>query len=296
MTRALAGGRALRFDRLIGVLAVTILTAACSPSAPQLGAGSKGAAAHAGAGAQAASSGTAAGSTPPRPREGDCRSLGYADITRLFDDNPTIPCSRPHTAYTFDVKQLPDDIAFTGVQIENDAVQNFGRNACRASFARFIGGDAADRALSRLTVTYFVPNQRHFDLGSHAVRCDVVAMESDSVLAQLPRDLHGVLDVESSRDRFAVCSSNEPGSPRFAVVMCTQDHAYRALAALRLGGGGAAYPGEQVTADDGRQRCESLLKDRLGAGGGYAYGWTYPSSSDWQAGQRYGYCWHKTAS
>jgi hypothetical protein len=36
------------------------------------------------------------------------------------------------------------------------------------------------------------------------------------------------------------------------------------------------------------------MANLLGTDGGYTYGWTYPSPSDWQAGQRYGYCWHKT--
>ncbi len=294
MTRLVGVGRASRLRRLVGVLALSAVTVACSASLPQAGQSSKAIPSRSAEKGAGGASGASTDSTSRPPREGECRNLAYADIYTFADNTPAIPCSKAHTAYTFDVKKLPDSIAFTGVQIENDAVQNFAGSTCRTSFARYVGGGAAERALSRLTMTYFVPNQRLFDLGSHWVRCDLIALKSDSVLADLPRRLRGVLNDEGSLDGYGVCSPTEPGSPGFRLVMCTQDHAYRALAALRLGGHGAAYPGEQITKINGSQRCQDLLADRLGAGGGYTYGWTYPSLSDWQAGQRFGYCWHKT--
>ena len=77
--------------------------------------------------------------------------------------------------------------------------------------------------------------------------------------------------------------------------MCNQSHTYRAVAALRLGAEDASYPGESVTKDDGSQRCDDFVSDLLGVGGGYSYAWTYPSSEDWDNGQRFGYCWNKTS-
>lgn len=281
------------FQVLVSAVAGAMLTVACSPSAPQAGDDEtpSNRSAAAGPGSTAERGGESA---PPPPKAGECRNLGYAEISLFSDVTRTIPCTKKHTAYTFAVKKLPRDIAFTGVAIENDAVQNFAGESCRAAFARFIGGDAARRALSRLTVTYFVPNQRHFDLGARWVRCDVIALQSTNVLGDLPRQLRGIHDDEDALTRFGVCSKAEPGSAGFKLVMCSQDHAYRALAALRLGGSNAPYPGEQVTRVDGRQRCEDLVDDALGPSGGYTFGWTYPSPSDWQAGQRFGYCWHKT--
>ncbi len=281
-------------DVLVSAVAVVTLTVACSPSGPQAGDGETRSPRSAAAGAGSTIE-TAGQSAPPQPRVGECRNLGYAEISLFSDTTRTTPCAKKHTAYTFAVKKLPRDIAFTGVAIENDAVQNFAGESCRTAFARFIGGDAAERALSRLTVTYFVPNQRHFDLGARWVRCDVVALQSANVLADLPRQkLRGILNDHGALDRFGVCSTTEPGSAGFKLVMCSQDHAYRALAALRLGGSDAPYPGEQVTRIDGRQRCKHVVDDVLRPGGGYTFGWTYPSPSDWQAGQRFGYCWHKT--
>lgn len=233
---------------------------------------------------------------PPAPKEGECRALGYAEISRFSDATKTEPCSDPHTAYTFAVGRLPADIAFEGVSIENGAVQDAAATDCRASFGDFIGGDAAARALSRLTVTYFLPDQRGFDAGAHWVRCDVIALQSEKALAELPRDLQGFLDDERNLEEFAVCSKGEPGLEASRLVMCRQKHTYRALAALRLGASEAPYPGRRVTKVEGKQRCEAVLEAELGIGGGYTYAWTYPTSRDWDAGQRFGYCWNRTIS
>jgi len=79
-------------------------------------------------------------------------------------------------------------------------------------------------------------------------------------------------------------------------VMCNQDHDYRALTALRLGADDADYPGQQAVGADGQQRCDDYISETLGLGGGYTYAWTYPSLDDWDAGQRFGFCWNKTGS
>ncbi|MBA2559239.1 MAG: hypothetical protein H0V07_05020 [Propionibacteriales bacterium] len=44
----------------------------------------------------------------------------------------------------------------------------------------------------------------------------------------------------------------------------------------------------------GEQRCRGLVGDALGRSDGFTYSWTYPSKRDWEAGQRFGYCWHET--
>lgn len=232
----------------------------------------------------------------PAPQVGTCRDLAYSDIAQFSDSTPTTSCKKPHTSYTFDVRTLPGAIAFPGVQIGNDAVQSAAAAKCQAAFGRFIGGDAATRALARLSVTYFVPAQPDFDKGAHWVRCDVVALQSANLLAPLPRHVRKLLDHRSAIDRFGVCAKGEPASATAQLVMCTQTHAFRAVGALRLGGTDAPYPGSTVTRTDGQQRCKDLLASLLGPGGGYTYSWTYPSPQDWRSGQRFGYCWHKTSS
>jgi hypothetical protein len=232
---------------------------------------------------------------PPAPKVGECREVTYSDISLYSNQTPTRPCSRPHTAYTFAVAQLPDDVAFDGVPIENDAVQGAAADACQQSFASFIGGDTAERALTRLTVTYFVPKQAGFDAGAHWVRCDIVALKSATSLEPLPHRLDGFLESDGASD-YDVCSRGDPSTSSSTLVICSQDHTYRAVAALRLGGTKAPYPGEQAALDDGKRRCSEAIADLLGASGGFTYSWTYPSMSDWSAGQRFGYCWNQTSS
>ena len=105
------GGRSL-LARLIGVLAVTAMALGCSPSVPEAGVGKAGPAQSADKpGGGDSKQPTASVPSPPQP--GECRNLRY-DATSLFsDDTSPIPCQKGHTAYTFAVKKLPKDIAFT---------------------------------------------------------------------------------------------------------------------------------------------------------------------------------------
>ncbi|MGH3506712.1 MAG: septum formation family protein [Nocardioidaceae bacterium] len=233
---------------------------------------------------------------PDPPRVGECRKLTYDDISRFSNDDRPRSCKRYHSAYTFAVQELPGDVAFDGVTIDNDAVQREAATSCQDAFVDFIGGSARTRTLARLSVTYFVPEQRGFDLGARWVRCDVVGLQHESSLAPLPRGLEGILDDPDALDEYGVCSRGEPGASGFRLVMCRADHDYRAIEAIRLGGTDDPYPGVSVARDDGRSQCEDIVAGRLGVGGGYTFGWTYPSPEDWSNGQRFGYCWLETSS
>jgi len=151
------------------------------------------------------------------------------------------------------------------------------------------------RALSRLSVTYFLPEQQQFNLGAHWVRCDVVALKTFNELAALPEKPAGLLDDPGALGSYGVCSTGDPGAPSSRLVMCAEKHAYRAKAALRLGSEGAPYPGQTKVGGGGQDRCMRYLTDLLGTSGGFTFGWTYPTASDWQTGQRFGYCYLKTA-
>lgn len=231
---------------------------------------------------------------PPPPEVGDCRNLAYSDINRYSNDTKPVKCSKEHNAYTYGVEELPPSVAFDGVEIQNDAVQAAAARKCKATFPNFVGGDGETRALSRLTVTYFLPKQAGFDAGAHWVRCDVVAASGPSSLAPLPKNLEGFLDEDDALQDYGVCSKGDPGSNGATLVMCAETHTYRAVEAFELGGRKAPYPGEAKTLAEGKKRCEEFVAEVLGVSGGFTYAWTYPSSTDWDAGQRYGYCWNQT--
>jgi hypothetical protein len=230
----------------------------------------------------------------PAPAVGTCRQLVYSAISRYSNDDATVPCAKPHTSYTFAVQTIPSDVAVPGASIGNKSIQDAASATCRTAFNRFIGGDPATRALSRLSVTYFLPAQADYNRGARWVRCDVVALKTARELAQLPRSVAGLLDHPAALDDYGVCSQGVPGAADAALVMCTEKHSYRALVTLRLGGDAASYPGVTVAGKDGQRRCSAYIADKLGKAGGYTFSWTYPTATDWAAGQRFGYCWEQT--
>ncbi|MBA3233432.1 MAG: septum formation family protein [Propionibacteriales bacterium] len=277
--------------RLVVLAGILALVASCSPTAK-----TPSAAGPTSGSTPSASSPTISTTTPQPPPETEaCRSLTFGDIGRYSNATATTPCDKRHTAFTFAKASLPPDIAFDGVEIRNNAVQQAAADACRSKFVSYVGGDASTRALVRLTVTYFLPGQREFDLGARWIRCDIIALQAERILAELPRKLQGVLADESTVTDYGLCSVAEPGAPASVMVMCNQTHAYRAIAALRLGATDNAYPGDKETRIDGQQRCEDLVSDRLGTTGGYTFSWTYPTAADWKTGQRFGYCWTKSS-
>ncbi len=231
---------------------------------------------------------------PAAPKAGACRRLAYRDISHYSNAASPVPCSSRHTAYTFAIKQLPRNVV-PGVSIGNKSIQQAAATTCRNSFRVFIGGDPAQRALSRLTVTYFLPDQRGFDLGARWIRCDVIALQGPNALGPLPPgNPHDLLNRSTALHSYGVCAAGDPGAAGSRLLMCTQPHAYRAVVALRLGTDKQRYPGLKVTRDAGQQRCRSYLSNTLGLLGGYTFAWTYPTVNDWRSGQRFGYCWRKT--
>ncbi|MDQ3095815.1 MAG: septum formation family protein [Actinomycetota bacterium] len=274
-------------------LGVLVLVAGCTPAAKQA------------ASSDPTSGATSSGPTKkkpsplpsflPTPDADTCRELRFVDIGRYSNATPTTSCAGRHTGFTFEVTRLPPDIAFEGVQIKNDAIQQQAGQACRDAFETYVGGDAAARARVRLTVTYFLPDQDTFDAGARWVRCDIIALQADQILADLPMELEGLLDDDAAVDDYGLCSTGQPGAIDSKQVTCDQPHTYRAIAALRLGAMADSYPGETETRVVGKQRCEDLIVDLLGSDGGFTHSWTFPTPEDWNAGQRFGYCWNKAS-
>lgn len=235
---------------------------------------------------------------PPQPAKapatGTCRRLDYSAISRYSNSDATVPCNAPHTAYTFAVRSIPSNVSVPGVSIGNKSIQDAAASSCRDAFAGFIGGTPAVRALSRLSVTYFLPEQRDFNLGAHWVRCDVVALETFNRLATLPANVTGLLGRPDALTTYGLCSTDDPGATSSRLVMCAEKHAFRAETAIRLGAEGDPYPGDATVAVGGKHRCRTYLTDQLGASAGFTFGWTFPTDTDWAAGQRFGYCYLKT--
>ena len=73
-------------------------------------------------------------------------------------------------------------------------------------------------------------------------------------------------------------------------VICGRPHAWRAISTIPLAGA-EEYPGQDEVRRAGDELCRdqarSLAEDPLR----FRYGWEWPTSAQWDAGQHYGYCW-----
>jgi hypothetical protein len=236
--------------------------------------------------------------TPPpaAPTVGACRTLSYADISHYSNAAAPVDCTKTHTAYTFAVQDLPASVDVQGASIGNRSIQSAASTGCKAAFQSFIGGTDVARALTRLTVTYFLPDQPGFDAGAHWVRCDVVALNTPTTLGPLPAHVGHLLDDTTAAAKYNLCSQGTPGGDTTILVMCARTHDYRAETAIRLGADAASYPGDTAVGADGQQQCAAYLKGKLGTDAGYTYGWTFPTEHDWASGQRFGYCWLQSAN
>jgi Septum formation len=221
-----------------------------------------------------------------------CRRLSFRAIGRFSNASRRVACgSSTYTAYTYAVKPLPRGLSGP---IDSDAVQNAAKVSCARSFARFIGGTPRVRTMSRLSPTYFLPTALQFAAGTRWVRCDVVALQTDHRLAPLPPRVRHLLDDSAAAARFALCARGTPGSPRTALVMCTQPHTYRAVSAIRLGGPDVPRPTVRQLAGP-KDKCRRTVASLLGVSGGFSFVFTYPGVHEWNAGQRFGLCWDRSA-
>jgi hypothetical protein len=228
----------------------------------------------------------------PAPAAGVCRRLSFRAIGRFSNASRGVACgSSTYTAYTYAVKPLPRRLSGP---IDSDAVQNAAKVSCVRSFARFIGGSPAVRTMSRLSPTYFLPTAVQFAAGTRWVRCDVIALQTDHRLAPLPPRVKHLLDDSAEAARFALCARGAPGSAGTKLVMCTQPHTYRAVGAIRLGGPDVPRPTISQLATP-KAKCRQTVASLLGVNGGFSFVFTYPGVREWNAGQRFGLCWDRSA-
>lgn len=214
------------------------------------------------------------------PARGACYDLDFAQATASSVTAEPVDCSDPHTALTVHVTR-------TDAPGSVDTAR-----ACNRRVDRFLGGDREARRLSRFAAVWFTPTEDEQAAGAQWVRCDVVAVESREKLSTLPapRVMRGILDRPRGR-RFDLCATAAPGSDGFERVVCARPHRWRAIATLRVPARrGDAYPGQRAARDAGLDRCRrtaraSVQADRV------RFGWEWPTAEQWEAGQRYGYCW-----
>ena len=226
---------------------------------------------------------------PPRPEVGACYRLTYEEALAPTTEIQPLRCTREHTAITYFVGDLDTVVDGHLLAVDATRVQERVARACPARLAAYLGADADRLALSTLRAVWFSPTLEQSDEGQSWFRCDVIALARDGRLAGLEGDLAGVLRSAAGRAAYGVCGTAEPGTPRFARVICSEPHAWRALSVYRLPG--TDYPGETAVRDAAQRECQEAAKavaeDQLN----YQWGYDWPTAAQWRGGQHHGLCW-----
>jgi hypothetical protein len=226
---------------------------------------------------------------PPAPVVGSCHRLGFAQAAQPTDATPAVACTTPHTSQTVKVGQLAAVTGGQDLPVDSAEVRAKVAQACPAALLRYAGGDLTARRVSRLQVVSFTPSPDQVEAGASWFRCDIVGVAAANQLIRLPRQLKGALGAATALDRFGTCGTAAPGKPGFERVVCRRHHAWRAVDTVTLDSS-ARYLGARATAQ-GDSQCKDEASARANGALKYTWSFEWPTRDQWQAGQRYGYCW-----
>jgi hypothetical protein len=228
----------------------------------------------------------------PRAPAGDgCYNLSLPELTRPSNADAPVRCSDRHNTQTIHVGDLDTVVNGHAVAVDSDHVRRQLADTCPRRLARHLGGSAEDRRLSRFEAVWFSPTLEQSDLGASWYRCDVVAFATQDDLFPLPprRRLEGILDRPAGAS-YGLCGTAEPGAPDFSRVICARRHGWRALSTIGIAGGDR-YPGVRAVRGAGEEDCRDRVRGRAADPLKFRYGWEWPTRRQWEAGQRFGYCW-----
>jgi hypothetical protein len=228
---------------------------------------------------------------PPPPRADACYRLTLEEATAPTSVAAPVPCGRRHTARTIHVARLPRVGAGRPAPVDSPRVQRRIAGTCTSRFAAVVGGTPESRSLSRLQVVWFSPTLEEYDAGADRFRCDVIAFGRGDDLLPLPRrGVRGLLDRPGALATYGLCGTARPGSRGFTRVACGLRHSWVAIATIPIEGG-PRYPGARRVRAAGDEACAERVRSEAGFPLEFSYGWEWPTRRQWEAGQRYGFCW-----
>lgn len=229
-------------------------------------------------------------STAP-PAEGVCRLLDAEDVALPSNDSPAVPCEDRHTAETFEVGQLPEDLH--AVEVDDPALGSWVYRTCSRSFASFLVADESAVMRTVVSWAWFRPTQEAWDAGARWYRCDVVGGgEQLTDYRALPETARGLLE-GIPPDEWMVCATGRTvaGSPK---VPCSEPHRWRAVTTIKVGEPTDAYPGDRAVEATTRDYCSDSVGAWLGYPNAYEFGYTFFKQAEWSAGNRRSVCWART--
>lgn len=225
------------------------------------------------------------------PDLGACRALTPSDVAQPSNDTPAVACTEPHTAETYAVGELPDDLR--DVDYDDADLGAWAYQTCSQRFMQFLGADESLVMRTVLSWAWFRPSEDAWEDGARWYRCDVIGGgEQSKSYVDLPETAKGLL-LGKPKDRWMVCAegSTVSGSVK---VPCNQPHDWRAVTTISLGEAADPYPGDRFVEVKTRDFCSSSVGAWLNYPVDYDYGYTWFRAAEWEAGNRRSVCWAKT--
>jgi hypothetical protein len=225
------------------------------------------------------------------PELGACRRLTLPDVAQPSDATATVPCSEEHTAQTYAVGELPDELDTAAYDAPEVAA--FAFDTCSTQLEKFLGGDVSLVMRSIVTWAWFRPSPEAWADGARWYRCDAVGGgEQSATLVSLPETARGLLQGRPD-DRWMACveGASVDAGPK---VACSEPHDWRAVTTIKLGEPADPYPGDRVVEIRTRDFCSDSVGAWLNYPVDFDYGYTWFRQAEWDAGNRRSICWART--
>lgn len=210
-----------------------------------------------------------------KPAVGRCRNLTAAQAAPMTNSSPTVPCSSPHTTYTFAVPNLPRSVNVK--HLTSAKLEVAGIRACMPGYRKLLGRSWGVEEQSVLNFSFFAPPAAQRAHGARWVRCDLILIDGPK-LGQLPTVHRPVLG-SGIPDAVRRCYTQDGH-----YVPCTETHNERAVTAITVHS--TKRLTEQQFIKQGEARCP--------AGDRAFFSW--PNKYDWALGDHVEVCYRATRS
>ena len=223
------------------------------------------------------------------PELGACRLLTPEDVALPSNATRTVDCAEEHTAQTYAVGQLPDELS--DADYDDEGLGAFAYRTCAKKFMSFLGADESLVMRTVVSWAWFRPSEKAWADGARWYRCDVVggSERSESYVA-LPETAEGLLTEQG--DEWLVCAVGETIDSE--KVPCSEPHTWRAVTTIKLGEKGDTYPGDRLVEVKTRDFCSDSVGAWLNYPVDYDFAYTWFHEAEWEAGNRRSVCWAKT--
>ena len=228
------------------------------------------------------------------PELGACRLLTPEDVAAPSNSLDSVDCAEDHTSETYAVGPLPAELS--AAAYDDPDIGAFAYRTCSKAFMSFLGADESLAMRTLLSWAWFRPSEEAWDAGAHWYRCDLVGGTEDATdFVTLPETARGLMSSGVPDDGWMACVNGEavPGAPR---IPCSEDHTWRAVTTIKVGGETDPYPGDRLVEVTTRDFCDESVSAWLDYPLQYKFAYTWFHQAEWRTGNRRSICWAWTAA